>query len=105
MADAVLTRKQHCRTEAERKDVSETPAVALAAAGHERDDQMDAAHLRCVCYNGHHLVSNQPAGEETSKPSESVFSTSLQPFHVVQEEKRQLTSTSLIPHLPIIHSP
>lgn len=56
MADAVLTRKQHCRTEAERKDVSETPAVALAAAGHERDEQTDAAHLRCVCYNGHHLV-------------------------------------------------
>lgn len=45
MADAVWTRKQHRRTEAERKDASENPAVAIAAAGHEREDQMDTAHL------------------------------------------------------------
>lgn len=44
MADAVLTRKQHRRTEAERKNASETPAVATAA-GHEGEDQMDTAHL------------------------------------------------------------
>lgn len=68
MADAVLTRKQHRRTEAERKDASETPAVAIAAAGHEGEDQMDTAHLWCVCYHGHHLVLNQL---EKYKPSDS----------------------------------
>lgn len=59
MADAAVTRKQHRRTEAERKDASEAPAVATAAAGHEGEDQMDAAHLGCLCYHGHHLVLNQ----------------------------------------------
>lgn len=43
MADAVLTRKQHRRT-GRAQGHAESPAVAVAAAGHEGEDQMDTAH-------------------------------------------------------------